>query len=367
MIIDWLTINMRKLIESNVRSYNKLKSYVADSSMYLIPGKYKIFFSDKIFIFRENQHNFRYINTINKTIAKQLKEKLIKVLLSAVSIKISHNSDSEYKGDILMPTHAGNVKIFNLEQGVVTYRIKKAEDYWKYLHTINTFKEFFNIPAIKFDAGEKIVVERLLNYTLHSDWSEKTETYVLNIIMESFRRYYRSIKFSNAKSKKIALMLQELRKKTTDQEFISIIEKFIPEDKRDEEFAAILCHGDFSLKNVLFCDNEIHVIDWEYSGDCIFYYDIMNLYLKEAQEGNYRYIQEYLNGNYDNYFVEYFEIFNQKFSSVSRAFYLIICIADRLTNLTFSNRRQASSEMTENYKKMLKSLHLTEASSDVIL
>jgi len=71
-------------------------------------------------------------------------------------------------------------------------------------------------------------------------------------------------------------------------------------------------HNDIHFGNLIKKES-IYVIDWEYYGYNIFYYDFINLLFVPALDGNNQYLRNYFNGQYDVLFKELFDLFGIPF------------------------------------------------------
>lgn len=96
----------------------------------------------------------------------------------------------------------------------------------------------------------------------------------------------------------------------------------------------IKCHGDTKFDNILLEKNNFYIIDWEFYGDYIFYYDFMNLIINEAlDEDNYVYLNRFLNDDFDDILRKLFNAVGITYKADKKKCYIVLYLMERVTKV----------------------------------
>lgn len=112
---------------------------------------------------------------------------------------------------------------------------------------------------------------------------------------------------------------------------LSAIVSSISEEALQTDFPVCLQHGDLSRENLIYgeCDGlcDFWWIDWEHSGERIFFYDLFFYILNTtAYYDNPEALDAYYNGKYDAMLKEYFATFKLNYDSNSRNDYFLVFV-----------------------------------------
>jgi|SRR5690625_3621714 len=104
--------------------------------------------------------------------------------------------------------------------------------------------------------------------------------------------------------------------------------KYINNEVREMKLPMVKLHGDLWSSNILLKkgnSSKFYYIDWEYSNDYFFFYDLFWFMQNEAiYNGNFTFIKKYINGRYDDQFINIFRTFDLDFREEHRQGFLVI-------------------------------------------
>ena len=221
--------------------------------------------------------------------------KFAKLLFFNKTYEVS-SKEKIFDGKVLYHSSNEDIKIFSDTQ-ILGFSSKK-----KY----KIIKDYFNVPKVEIFEnyylediirGEKLLVEEIMDN-------------LLNI-------YLRHLFFSEKKIN---------------------INKF---DGLDKEIF-IKTHGDIHQKNVIKKEDNVYYIDYDSFDEYIFYYDYINLLFAPAINKDFTLLKNFLDGKYDNYFKELFDLFGKKFKDKGKITYL---------QTYLNNRMEVFDRNIKNYKK----------------
>src|SRR5699024_3316525 len=226
-------------------------------------------------------------------------------------------------------------KIFDLiNNKVITFFGDKGE----YNHKINSylhFKQYFDAPNItENDKSELLLIEDYIESKNNSDWDGKDFDYVIEDIFERSIRYFRDCK--KRKEYRLDNPLSFIDNISTENLISPFKKKHITEELESVKYPFIRLHGDLWTSNILINinnDNDIYYIDWERSKDFIIFYDFFSLIWNEVyHKGNSIYLEKYMSGQYDEYFIEIFQIFEMSYKRECRKEYFSVFFLNYLND-----------------------------------
>jgi hypothetical protein len=237
---------------------------------------------------------------------------------------------NEFFGSVYRPVRSSNgytdSKIFDLSRNQVLSIFSNKQEYQSVLSIYQSFSKFFPMPAIlQTDAEQLIIMEELVNFEQNHTWIEADYLFVMEDVFERNINYFK------------ACVEKEIQSSSSPTDLISQIKmnaviepirnKINPE-LLDVKFPCVKLHGDLWTSNTLLVkEGKSHIcyIDWEYSREYIFFYDLFNMmWLEVYVNNNHLYIHKYANGDYDSYFKEIYHLFNLEFNDKLKMDYFML-------------------------------------------
>lgn len=322
---------------------------VKEKEHYLKDGLYYVD-KNKVYISNDRRQNNlfekKYFNGVQSI--KVLLKKQLRSFFRVDKLYIS-SKEKVFKGNLLLVTRNNNIKIFDYHNSKVLTIFSDNNSFKKHLDTNKTFYFWFNLVKIlEINYVDKVIIEEFIVNTSSEHWNESQEDAVVKEIFKSYKNYYLDYTRKN-KSKSVEIV-PPLNKKLEYHNTIS------------DSFVKVPCHGDICFKNILFNDlNNIFFIDWEHSGDYLFYYDLINWMFVEAMDNkNYQYLNDFAFGKYDYYFETIFNLFNIQYKQNMKTDYLKAYIMERYLN------RDICKGTLERKYKLQKYLHILHNFKDKV-
>lgn len=263
---------------------------------------------------------------------------VIRLLLYKNKYSISANGEKG-NGEELLITREKNVKIFDYSNQSIITRIldeKKYETircakirlgkYYSENHRYTFYDEDFSfsekyiIYAKTWYENEKLVNEFWLWLTRkYSEYAKKiicNENIIKRIgVKELFEKYIEVDKESI-----IYKLLYKLKKKT--------------ESIENENVYYLYSHRDLLLENVIPEENGFIVIDYEDSGEDLFFFDLLFWQVARGVfSGDYRYIEMFMLGYYDSELEYIFRLWNISFSRYTHEQYLALVMTSMINRM----------------------------------
>lgn len=177
----------------------------------------------------------------------------------------------------------------------------------------------------------------------------------------------RTIKYFNVVSEKQEYVLktpiQILQGLPKDDVIINYIKEKINPSLKDTTFPFIKLHGDMWASNILIEDvtYKIRYIDLEHSKQLIFFYDIfLMMWIRFFYKNDSTYIEEFLNGKYDNYFNDIFKQFNIEYNEQYRMNYFNIFFLIYFEERWINSGKTDKINLLNKYKDLIKDIKLVE-------
>lgn len=312
---------------------NMVNSIKLDS-VYMCPGEYvfdkHLNYLIKNDVYSKNRKRIEEILNIKdiKSFFKKVFVFVMRKLLFRQSTSILSRSNLHgFTGSVYIPVRStsgyGDRRIFDIKNNKVLTIFTEKKDYEAVLQTYCNFKEHFSMPTILWTDDERnLIIEELISFHPTCLWSEIDYANVFNTIGESYRQYFQTCKKNRAYS---IFTPNDLVLALSEYEELYFIQKKISKEFLQQKFPCVIMHGDLWTSNTLLeksGDFQIKLIDWEYSKELLFFYDFFTLmWLEYYMNNNQFYFDKYVKGEYDNYFVEIFSIFDTFFQSAHRLEY----------------------------------------------
>jgi hypothetical protein len=240
------------------------------------------------------------------------------------------NQINDFLGTVYRPirssTGYSDSKIFDFAGNQVLSIFTEEKDHRSVIERYEYFNIYFPMPAVLWSNKEHLLImEELIGFQPTNTWVKEDYLYVME---EIFSRYFAY--FIVCKTKGIAALYSpsDLLDTLSEHHKINVIRSKISLELVDLIMPYVKLHGDLWTANILLEKTDKHqikYIDWEYSNEFIFFYDLFHLmWLEVYVNNNSIYIEKYANGEYDHYFKKMFTLFNIPYKEELRLDYFSI-------------------------------------------
>lgn len=355
---------MLNKVKDNFFVKKQFESMLKNNNNFVISGKYKMHFSSR-FVYKNDKKTINYVNNVllkdnMHWYANNKFKNIIKALLNIKPIKISDNNEG-FKGSIIILKNNRCQKkdciILDLFSQQLLTKYNKENDMKKKMKNYSYFKEYFNIPnVLKNDCFKKIVVEKLIESIPKKEWNQNDYVKIINDIFNSYEKYYEKIAIKKKRDFVNAeFYYNELSKDRVFLPLLKILKNKISNELFYENFPRVYQHGDLHLQNIILSKkDQIYYIDWDYSQNAMFYYDIFIGLFLESEYCNQKYFDLLINGDYDYFLEKIFNIWNCCFYKTKRVEYFYIALMEDVYFRTSSWDEISKSNLVNKYKKILK-------------
>ena len=345
-IVNDFKVNTKYLCDGTY-VFNDTINYITRNDVYTKRRTYQLF-----------QNNY-YVNGFNKFFALLLKKTFFR---KEFTISERGNQLGGFSGTVYLPVRSTNSysdkKIFDFTNNQVLTIFSKEKDYRLFLNHYETFKNYFSMPEILWnDDKQLLIIEELIINQPNNSWEKEDFLYVMINLYDHYIHYFKA-----AKTKGINHLIKpnELLSSLPKGYDTCFIRNKINSELLEFKYPSIKLHGDLWTANILLVKNEesdIYLIDWEWSNQLIFFYDLFLMMWHEViKHSNYIYIEKYAKGEYDSYFKEMFGIFEIEFQAQFRLDYLNIFFINLFTEKTkYSNEKSRIQEFQQ-YKKFIQQI-----------
>ena len=267
-----------------------LKEIMNDKTEFLLPGRYIICGKEQRMLYLKESKAVGFIDSNQRHLVRNgYRQNIIKLLSKKVagevfSIIIKKNTETIFHVSLLMRTKKNDIRIFDFSQMKIVNFVSDENNLRLRAESYQVFYKYFTIPQQAFDFTRLQYVEELIDFRPYSTWSISEKIRCIEIITEQYKAYITHCRTQN----KCSLTLVEITKRFQNmcniprelmEKIISIFERQ-PEDMNNR-FILIKSHGDLTINNVLLAGDKYFIIDWEDTGDYVFFYDFYNLLFME--------------------------------------------------------------------------------------
>ncbi|MBS4172941.1 phosphotransferase [Bacillus sp. FJAT-49736] len=289
---------------------------------------------------------------------------VLRKILFNHKIKIAHiHLDKEnFSGSVFRPVRSitgySDSRIFDFDHHKVMNIFARKEVFYSTINHYEYFKKYFPIPPMLMKDEENLfIMEELIPFKQFNKWDENDYSYVIEELFYRYLEYFNDCKQNGNFYYKNSLSLYQSESEASEiQSFFKEINPCL----LTMNFPCLKLHGDLWTANIMLLEratNQIYVIDWEYSNDYIFFYDIFHLiWLELYVNNNEFYLYKYIHGEMDIFFEGIFTLFDLTFQKEHRLDYLYIYFLnfhkERVVHLHKSERQH----FIHRFKKTVESI-----------
>jgi hypothetical protein len=266
---------------------------------------------------------------------------------------------SVFSGTVYRPVRSINgysdSKIFDLAHNQVLSIFSEEKDYMSVVNNYENFKEYFPMPTIlRADGEQLLIMEELILFEQNYTWMKEDYLYIMTDIFERYFNYFKVCKKKGIHSFSSPEELLDIMK---DSPEISFIKNKINPEIVHLQIPCLKLHGDLWTSNTLLIkanQKRICYIDWEYSNEYLFFFDIFNvMWLEVYVNNNYLYIEKYAKGDYDHSFKKMFSLFNISFKDKLRLDYFNIYFLNFYKDRVAHLEKIDKLDIINKYKRLL--------------
>lgn len=346
----------------------KIINSLKEDAKYLCAGEYV--FNDTVNYMIRNDHytknrtyklfqNNYSINRLNRLAARILKKIFYR---KGITIHEQDKHMNEFSGTVYLPVRSTNgysdKKIFDLMSNRVLSIFTDEKDYRAVIDNYEYFRNYFPMPAILWTNDKNLLImEELIFFEPKSAWVKEDLLYVMEDIFDRYFAYF-NVRKNGIHS---FIILSDLLDSLSESDEISFITSKINSELLYLKFPLLKLHGDLWTSNILLTKGSekchIHYIDWEWSNEFLFFYDLFMIMWNEVViNHNYHYIKKYAEGEYDYNFVRMFSLFNMTFQSQYRLDYLNIFFLNFFKEKMIYLDKKNKIYMIKKYKRLLEKI-----------
>lgn len=277
------------------------------------------------------------------SLSKKVKNLIKKTIFNCLKIKNKSKENPTAESSIVMISWDNDLKFFDIINEKVITVFKNTKKLNRYVIDMDYFKMYFNLPFLYKEGN--IVYEKLINNTIEMSECNK-EKYYLNMVRH-YTNYFKKIKSENFERSSYVI-------NTVNNDWKNIFNEFLLSEKqfKNIEFPIYYMHSDLHFDNVLISNNKIYYIDWEHSSFKPFFYDVFNvLFIEIMNHNDLNLTSKYLNGKFDEMFIDLFNSVNLEFESDLREAYFIYFIFYRFIYFDLVNNEVEG--VLKRYKKLI--------------
>ncbi len=263
-------------------------------------------------------------------------DELINIFLKCfyfTSVKV-FSKNKVFEGKLIFLNAQGSIKIFN-DVSVLTFLENKNID--KMINNYKQVDDFFDYPRIITIHNNYYIEEFILD-------KKKKNLEELHSIYHVLLNFYSKQKIEYKKLSVDDFVWEKLTVKN---------KLFIESIYTTHSYPFVLSHNDIHFGNILIGD-KMYIIDWEYFGENLIYYDFLNILFVEALNGDRSFLEFFFSGELDSYFEKLFSIFNLKYNKNNRKKYFDIYLLNKIILRDIQESKVHLNKVLINYQKVRK-------------
>lgn len=319
-----------------IREKDYLISVLEDNKKYLVSGTYRVSWTGKRKVYLKNKNTAHFLlkNKLqsNNSFLFKMKSVIDAISASLSTITITNEKEQKLEGELVMMTYSSNVKIIDFTKKIILNRMEAAPlTYERVKQGYQSLNKHFKMTIIEFLDEEFIYYEKYLEFIPYNLWEARDIKDCINEIFNSYIRYFVTIKKGDIPTHNPAALFEEI--KATDyknHKTIIAVEEWLEESPEELLYPIIRGHGDMKFENILLAEKEFYFIDLEFSAAYFFIYDLINLIFNEAMNGDFSYVQAFLEGAYDEKYKKLFEAMGLVYDNKKKLYYIAVYLVDRI-------------------------------------
>lgn len=360
---------MKKVIVfliDKIKERKKIKQLMNKNRNYLQRGTYRVIGAGKriVYIVSEQTEGFIKKNKLHMTRESSINtetigQKLKQHLSRFTKIEFKEGVRTEFAGTLIMFTRSEDMKIFDFQRKLVTTILEDKNGYYTIKNSHDKFREYFSMTILDCNDNKQAYTESFLDFTPYRQWTNMEVNNGLKAIFSNYRDYYASVNSDILKTVSATDLFAQFKEKVKNEELIYRIGKILLDQSQLEEISwpIVQMHGDLNFNNILLADGEYYFIDWEDADEHLLFYDLLNwLFVEAAFSDDYRFLQNYLEGIYDPYFVDIFAELNKDFTVTNKYYYLVMYICERIVKFELEVHNQIIDVIYDKYLKVLRKI-----------
>lgn len=364
MVQNKLFLESKRLIGRTAELKAVINHVVKEYESYLADGAYHITYANKLILFQHTPEAQLFLNRISAHLTRNsfsLKKKVYSFLRNTAvhlakprRIHILNNGEVRGRGQLIMVTYQGDVKIFDFVNHIVLNKINDFTEYTHRKETHHKIQNHFMTPVIAFVDSEQLILEKYIDFQSINTWNKGDKQQLIKDLFEQYTDYLASVSVHKQSSIHIEEFLSVITHLAPRHALVNIIKECLSLGWENTEFPVVRGHGDFCFKNILVDDENTYVIDWEQAQDNSFFYDLLYFFLEEANEGNVSLLKRFLEGKYDYQFQRVFALFEYTFHTEYRKQYLMITILEQVYRLKDNENEESICFYLDEHVKIAK-------------
>lgn len=321
-----------------IKERQKIKVILQEKKSYLCSGNYRIINKGKRIAYLKNDKTIKFIKMNHKHLNRNpanscnLKSKVKRLITECIKVNIKNNKKNRnFIGSLMMFSRNGNLKIFDFDKGEIINFINDTNVYHSIKKAYLYFNKFFNIPTNTFNDELQFYKEKYIKFKPYSLWSPIEKDTIIHELFNNYIDYFTHCKIDNMEIFSVRILIKEFKNSIYDKKLVEKILNELDEEIYKSELVKVWQHGDMNFNNILLNNERGQIIDWEFNGNFIFFYDILNIILVEAvYQGDNTYLDKYMAGEYDYNLYKLFGVMGQKYNINIKKQYMIIFFIERM-------------------------------------
>jgi len=322
LVKEYNPIKVILYLKRNINEKKEIRKIVSEKKDYLMSGNYVFSNRGKQIASLRDEITLEFIENNAKHLLREstnkidiFKEQIRKIIDNLFRFKILNIYPALYQGSLIMITGKKKVKIFDLKQNYILTFFDDWGEYLKAKEIYYNFKQFFKIPEAQYQDDKLMMIEERINFVPYNMWESEQLNESFYNVTTNYNNYFIS---SYGKRELSPLPVKSLLKnidKVQNEKLRIRLHYLIPKVNYNDNWSRLPLHGDLNSHNVLLRDKTYYYIDWEYSRDLIFFYDLINIMFVDAMTfNNYFLLNNFAEGNYDEQLSNIFKIFDIEYN-----------------------------------------------------
>lgn len=236
-------------------------------------------------------------------------------------VTINSKIEKKFRGEILWFCSNGDIRVFSDSKTLTLCKNKK--NYMTKIDNYDYFSQHFNLPKLTFREDKNYA---LIEEFVHFKPNKHSDThFILKEVYSDYMNYFKYMtQIDNYPSYSLNDLTQSNPKPNSVRQ-VKVLRDAIDDRLFNEKFPFIKLHGDLWTGNILLTNTEtpnLVYIDWDESGNYIFFYDFFKFMWNELDvNGRYDIYQLYMDGRFDSYLDSIFSLFQLPFDPLFKKDY----------------------------------------------